>query len=114
MTPEYVHHLHAVRRAASGGADHFSSFAEVCGTHDRRGYDGELFHILAAEVIEAMDRASGDAQCLAGTNLDGRPLNRPGEDTLDTVENLLVGVVCTRNLIGEGQSPIRLRLRMLN
>ena len=53
MAPEDVHHLRAVGRAAGGGSDYFGSFAEVRGAHYRRGYDGELFHILAAEVIEA-------------------------------------------------------------
>jgi hypothetical protein len=37
--------------------------------------------------------ASGDAQRLPGTNLDGRAVNRPGKDALDTVEDILVGVV---------------------
>jgi hypothetical protein len=38
-------------------------------------------------------RVSGDAQCLPGTNLDGRAVNRPGENALDAVEYLLKGVV---------------------
>ena len=69
------------------------AFAEICGTHYRRGYDGELFRVLAAEVIKAVHHASGDAQHLTGADLDGRAVNRPGQDALDTVENLLVGVV---------------------
>jgi hypothetical protein len=56
MTPEDLHHLRAIGRAG-GGTDYFRSFAEVRGAHYRRGYDGELFHILAAGVIEAVDRA---------------------------------------------------------
>jgi hypothetical protein len=93
MAPENVHHLRAVGWAASGGTNDFGRFAEVRGAHYRRGYDGELFHILVAEVIETVNRASGDAQRLPGTNLDGRAVNRPGKDALDTVEDLLVGVV---------------------
>jgi hypothetical protein len=93
MTPEDVHHLRAVGRAAGRGGDYFGGFAEVRGAHYRWGYDGELFYILAAEVIEAVHRASGDAQRLPGTDLDGRAVNRPGKDALDTVEGLLVGVV---------------------
>src|SRR5512139_3050000 len=93
MTPEDVHHLRAVGRAAAGGTDYFGSFAEVRGAHYRRGYDGELFHILAAEVVEAVYRTSGNAQRLPGTNLDGRAVDRPGQDALDAVEDLLVGVV---------------------
>ena len=92
MTPEDLHHLRAVGRA-DGGIDYFGSFSEVRGAHYRRGYDGELFRILAAEIVEAVHRASGDAQCLPGTNLNRFAINRPGEDALDTVEGLLVGVV---------------------
>ncbi len=92
MTAEDINHFRAIGRAAGGG-DYFGGFSEVCGAHYRRGYDGELFHILVAEIIEAVHRASRDAQRLPGTNLDGRAVNRPGKDTLDTVENLLVGIV---------------------
>src|SRR5512141_2403753 len=93
MTPEDLRHLRAVGRAAGGGIDYFGSLAEVRGAHYRGGYDGELFHILAAEVVEAVHRASGDAKCLSGTNLDGLAINRPCKDALDAVEGLLVGVV---------------------
>jgi len=105
MTPEDVHHLRAVGRAAVGGTDYFGGFAEVRGAHYRRPYDGELSHIRAAEVIKAVHRASGDAQRLAGTNLDGRAVHRPGKDALDTVEDLLVGVVLVgrrRELLPDG------------
>jgi hypothetical protein len=61
MAPEDVHHLRAVGRAAASGIDYFGRLAEVRGAHYRRGYDGELLHILAAEVVEAMYRASGNA-----------------------------------------------------
>src|SRR6516165_10482673 len=103
MTPEDVHHLRAVGRAAVGG------FAEVRGAHYRRAYDGELSHIRAAEVIKAVYRASGDAQRLAGTNLDGRAVHRPGKDALDTVEDLLVGVVLVgrrRQLLPDGDENL--------
>ena len=93
MTPKDLRHLRAVKGAASGGTEYFGSFADVRGAHYCRGYDGELFHILAAEVIEAVHGAAGNAQRLAGTNLDGRSVNRPGQDALDPVEDLLVGVV---------------------
>ena len=74
-------------------ADYFGSFAEVRGAHYRRGYDGELFRICAAQVIESMHPASGNAQRLPGTNLDGRAINGPSKDSLDTVEDFFVGVV---------------------
>ena len=93
MTAEDAHHSRPIGRAAGCYCNYFGGFSEVCGAHYRRGYDGELFHILVAEIIEAVHRASGDAQRLPGTNLDGRAVNRPGKDALDAVEHLLVGVV---------------------
>ena len=105
MTAEDLHHFRSVRWAASGGIDCLSRFLEVCGAHYRRGYDGELFHILIAEIIEAMYRAARDAQGLPGTNLDGLAVDRPGKDALDTVEDLLVGVVLVgrrRELLPDG------------
>src|SRR5512143_1554589 len=112
MPPEDIHHLRTVGRAAPGGTDYFGSFAEVRGAHYRRGYDSELFHILAAEVVETVYRASGDAQRLSGTNFDGRAVHRPGEDALDTVEDLLVGVVLVgrrRQLLPDGNENLEHR-----
>src|SRR6516225_8662917 len=93
MTSEDVHHFCAVGWAASSSTDYFGSLAEVRGTHDRRRNYAELFHILAAEVIEAVRRATGYAQSLPGTNFDGCAVNRPCKDALDTIEDFLVGVV---------------------
>ena len=53
MTAEDVHHLLAIGRAAGCGGDYLGGFMEVCGTHDGRGYDAELLHVLTAEVIES-------------------------------------------------------------
>src|SRR5215472_1443545 len=93
MSPKYIHHLLAVWRTSSGGADYFRGFAEVRGPHDRRRNDGELFHVLAAEIVEAVYRAARDTKRLPGTNLDGCAVNRPCKDALDTIDNLLVSVV---------------------
>ena len=78
MTAEDVHHFRAIGQCTCGGVDYFGGFSEISGAHVRRGYDGELLHILGAEIVEAVHRASGDAQRLPGTNLDGRAVNRPG------------------------------------
>ena len=93
MTPEDLRHLRAVGRPANRSTNGFSRLAEIRRTHDRRADDTELFHILAAEVVEAVHRAPGDAQRLPGANLDGRAVNRPGQNTLNAIQDLLVGVV---------------------
>ena len=110
MSAEDVNHFREIGRAAGGGVDYFGGFAEVRGTHYRRGYDGELFHILAAEVIEAVHSASGNAQRLPGTNLDGRAVNRPSKDALDTIEDLLVSIV----LVGRRRQLLPDRTRTSN
>jgi hypothetical protein len=86
MTPEDVHHLHRVGRPALGSTDYFGSFTEVRWTHYRGGYDDKLFNILAAEIIETVNRTSGDTQRLPWTHLDGFVVNRPGKDSLDTID----------------------------
>jgi hypothetical protein len=85
MTPEDLCHLGSVRGAAGSSTDYLGGFTEVRRAHNRRAYHGELFHVLSAEVVEAVRSASGDAQRLPRTNFDGRTVNRPGEDALDTV-----------------------------
>jgi hypothetical protein len=87
MTAKDVHHFRAIGRAAAGCVDYFGGLAEVRGPHNRRGYDGELFHILVSKIIEAVHRGPRDAQRLPGTNLNGRAVNRPGKDALNTVEH---------------------------
>ena len=87
MTAEDVH------GGPPAAASIFGGLAEVRGPHDRRRYDGELFHILVAKIVEAVHRASGDAQRLPGTNRDGRAVNRPGKDAVDAIEDFLAGVV---------------------
>ena len=91
MTPEDLRHLGAIGRATGGGIDYFRSLPEVCGAHYRRGYDSELFYILVTEIIKAVQRASRDTKRLPGTDVDWRAVNRPGQDTLDTVEDFFVG-----------------------
>src|SRR5215472_15967177 len=112
MTAEDLRHLRPVGRAAGGLVDYFGGFSEVRRAHDRRGYDGQLLDVLAAEVIEAMHRASRDAQRLPGTNLDGRAVHRPSKDALDTVKHLLVGVVLVgwcRQLLPGGDEKLEHR-----
>lgn len=59
MTPEDFRHVRTVGLAPGSSIDYFGSFAEVRGAHYRGAYDGELFHILAAEVIKAVHRTLG-------------------------------------------------------
>ena len=109
MTAEDVHHFCAIGWAAGGVADYFGGFSEVRRIHYRRGYDGELFRIFVAEIVEAVYRSAGNTQRLSGTNLDRCAVNRPGKDSLDAVEDLFVGVVLmsrSRQLLAKrGQKP---------
>jgi hypothetical protein len=93
MTAEDLRHFLAIGRVAGGSVNDFGGLAEVRGSHDRRGYDGELFHILVAEIVEAVHRTSGDAQGLSGTDLDGRAIDGPSKDAPESIENFLVGII---------------------
>ncbi len=101
MTTEDVHHFRPIGRAAGGSGDYFGGFPEVRGTHYRRRYDGELFHILVAKIIEAVHRSSGDAQRLPGTDLDGRAVNRPGKDSV--VGTTVTNTTCHKRKAAECQ-----------
>src|SRR5215472_4838815 len=93
VTAEDVHHSRTIRWTSGRSVDYFGGLTKVRRAHDRRGYDCELSHILVAEIIKAVHRASGDAQRLPRTDLDRRAVDRPGKDALDTIENFLVGIV---------------------
>src|SRR5438067_11016101 len=93
MTAEDIHHFRTIGWTSAGSVDYFGGFAEVRRAHDRRGYDRELFHILVAEIVEAVHRASRNAERLPRTNLDRRAVDRPRKDTLDTIEDFLVGII---------------------
>ena len=67
MTAEDVHHFRTIRWTSGYSVDYFGGLTEVRRAHDRRGYDCELSHILVAEIIKAVHRASGDAQRLPQT-----------------------------------------------
>lgn len=93
MPPKDVHHLRPVRGATGGRPDDLGRFTEVCRPHDGRSYEGELFRIPGPIIVEAVHRPSLDTECLPGANLDWVSVYRPGENTLNSVEDLLVGIV---------------------
>src|SRR5438132_418605 len=73
-----------------------------------RKYAGPMIagHMTASCFTSSLPKLSkrctaprGDTQCLPRTNLDRRAINRPGQDALDTVDNLLIGIV----LVGRGR-----------
>jgi hypothetical protein len=93
MTPEDVRHLLAVWWAIGSSVYYFGRLAEVFRPHDRRANDDELLYIFTAEVVKAVYCTSKYAQRLSRANLDGRTVNCPSQDTLDTVENFLISII---------------------
>jgi hypothetical protein len=93
MTPENVHHLRSVGWTAASSRNYCSSFTEVLWPHNCWRYKDQLFHILASEVIEAVHRATGNAQRLPGADLNGGSVNRPSQDAFNPVKGLLIGFV---------------------
>jgi hypothetical protein len=50
------------------------------------------FTSLSPDYRNGAPRLAG-CKRMPGTNLDGRTVNRPGKDALDTVEDLLVDII---------------------
>jgi hypothetical protein len=61
VPPEDFYHLRAVWWTIACSTKYLSSFPEIGRSHYSRGYDGELFYIVEAEVIEAVNRPTGNA-----------------------------------------------------
>ena len=51
----------------------------------------------SVKIVEAVDRSARDAERVAGADFDFASFEREGEDAVDAVEGLLVGVVTVRD-----------------
>ena len=81
------------RTARRGGGEDLGDVAEVGGSeHTGRG-DREELRVDAAAILEPVDLAAPDADRLAGAELTGLAVDRPGADSLEAVDRLLERVV---------------------
>jgi BrnA antitoxin of type II toxin-antitoxin system len=79
--------------AGRGGLEDGGDLAEVVGAEKTRGDDGEGFCRGGVEVFEAVDDSARDEDGVAGTTLHGLAVDGVGEDALEAVGGLFVGVV---------------------
>jgi ketosteroid isomerase-like protein len=93
------HHLADPREVGwptAGIGEHSGDLAEVGGAEHSRRDDRKRPRVWVAAVIEVMDRAAWYAQRLTRSDLDGRVLDRPRGNALETVDRLFEAVVAVR------------------
>src|SRR5690242_4193546 len=96
MTTHDVGHFGPVRRAARRRVDDRGGLTKKRRT-DRGGRDGaEDLHVLAAVVVESMNRASGNAERLSRPDVDPAAVDSPGQYALDAVNRFFVVIVAVR------------------
>ena len=89
----------AARSGAAGrGVDDRGEVAEVVGAEDAWSDDRERRGVDIVRVVEVVDGAARDAEHLAGADVDRHTADRPGQDSLQSVDRLLVTVVA----VGDG------------
>ena len=72
-------------------------FAEVVRAEDAGTDDCERSGGGSVKIVEAVDRSARDAESVAGADFDFVSFEREGEDAVDAVDGLLVGVVTVRD-----------------
>src|SRR5215475_7016682 len=85
--------LGSVRWAATRRVDYLSRLTEILWT-DRSWRDhAEHFHVMDSVVIEAVDGATRNAECLSRPDVDWPSVNSPGQRSVYAVDRLLVMVM---------------------
>src|ERR1700722_17004228 len=91
-----LRHLCSVRRTTGRRVDHLGSLAEKLRTYCGWCDHAQRLHVLGSVVIEPVNGAARNAECLARPNVDLFPVNSPAQDAVDTIGRLLVMVVAMR------------------
>src|SRR5580692_2796270 len=89
-------HLCPVRRTIARCLEHLRNLPEIEWTNGCRRDHAKCLRIGFSVVIEPVDCAARDAQRLAWPHLDLFSINRPGHQSLDAVDRLLVMVMAMR------------------
>src|SRR3954454_314833 len=105
-----------VRRAVGGGGEDPAEFAEVGGADPTGRPDPQDPRVDAAVVLEAEDLPARHADRLAGPDLDGLAVDRPGRAALEPVDRLVKAVVAVHGwhpcaggdgAFEDGRTPVR-------
>src|SRR6476659_625519 len=80
------HHLHAIWRSTGARAHHLGGLAKILRTERGRCDQAEHLGVLAAAVVEAMNRATTNADRLSWPDVEGGPVDSPGQHPSDSVD----------------------------
>ena len=96
MPAHDVGHLDSVGRSEGGGVDHRGGLTKELGT-DRGRRDGTQDpRVLAAMVVESVNRAARTAEGLPWPDVDPGAVDGPRQYALDAVDRFLVVIVAVR------------------
>ncbi len=96
MPAHDVGHLDSVGRSEGGGVDHRGGLTKELGT-DRGRRDGTQDpRVLAAMVVESVNRAARNAEGLPWPDVDPGAVDGPRQYALDAVDRFLVVIVAVR------------------
>ena len=96
MTPHDLSQRHDIGRPAGGCVEDGRDLAEEVGAEDAGGDDCERPGVDLGPVGKVVDGTARDTERLAGVDVDRRPFDGPGEDSLQPVDRLLVVVMAVR------------------
>jgi len=100
-----LRHLRPVRRTTGHRVEDLSSFAEILRTNRRWRNYAERLHVLCPVVIEAVNGAARNTECLPGLNVDLLSVDSPSQYSIDAVDRLFVMVVA----MGRSRQALRTR-----
>src|SRR5512136_2329509 len=75
-------HLRSVWRTTSGCVDHLGSFAEILRTNRRRRDHAERLRVLDSVVVEPVNGAARNTQCLSRADVDLFSVDGPGQHSV--------------------------------
>src|SRR3954470_18001018 len=88
-----LRHPRPVRRTPWRGIEDLCRLAKELRADRGRRDEAEGSSVLAAVVVEPMDGAARNAQCLPDADLDRLSVDGPGQHPLDAIDRLVVVVV---------------------
>src|SRR5829696_3630127 len=91
-----LRHLRSVWRTTARRVDHLGRLPEILRT-DRSWRDhANRLYVLHSMVIEPVNRAARNAECLSLCDVDLFSVDSPGQDSVEAIDRLLVMVVAMR------------------
>src|SRR4051794_9376959 len=96
VTDHDLGHLRSIRWSTGRRVNHLGRLTEVLRTNRAWWDHAERFYILASVIIEPVNGAPRDAECLPRPNLDLFAVDSPGQHPGDAVDRLFIMVVAMR------------------